>query len=225
MTETQPRRRVVTAVAERTRPNVDLLYLELTEAIRNLKESHYAIGRIVSQLREAGQTFAAITQRLHASGITEVDESVLVRLASVYDYYCNQLDLCDKMREHPYSTLYEIQTILRRANAPRHEVSAILSEIKGMNRLQAVNYVKSRYGLDEEQRTEFSTLKLAKPVAEQFEEWKARLLAAAQTAGDNVRDISHTEAMEKLLAIASLYNHEDLVRLWREMHGEYEDEG
>ncbi len=214
----KPRRRVAVAVKEREK-NIDLIFLELVETLRDVSTANVKVGKLVHELREHNIKLDEIARRLTESGVTSVDITTLSKLATNYKYYCVDLGLCKTLNEFPYSTLYEIHVYFKRAKLSAQEVESILNAIRGMSRSEAVAYVRSLFGEDEHQG-EVATLRINKYVAEQFDEWRARLLAAAQTAGENIEEITPTEALEKLLAIVEPIDHKALVKIWRGLHGE-----
>ena len=207
-----------TAVIEEQKTiNPELIYLELATIIKNERESSWEIAKRINQLYHAGELRNTISEKLKRFGVV-LDPSSISVYNEVWEYYHNVMDLFDEVKDEPLYKLYYIQQIFEEVGLNRERVRELLKEVKGMTRQEAVRYLKEKFGL--ETTREMISIRVHEAVAERFNEWRANVLAAAQTAGENIKEVSPTTAMEVGLEILLSIPHENLVKLWLSMHGE-----
>lgn len=202
--------------------NPDLIMLELTELYKNMYQSTRRSMELIDALRTQGFTLEVIEGRLRQAGIVGINKSTLSRQQNTYSYYCKQKNLCDYLDKVGWTILYTIMPHFQERLLSGKEIQKFLDAIieQRMTRENAELFVCEQLGTCRGEESQFKTLKLDASVYDRWAEWKARLSAAAQTAGDTAEELSDTEVMEKTLEMVDGFEHKKLVEIWRAMHGE-----
>ena len=201
------------AVAEREQTIEELLN-ELRLSVLQHSQSQWRGAELVYELTEYGMTLDKIKE---AAGLN-VEISVLSRWRSTFEYYCKRMGLCDMVKAYPMHTLYELRNVFLHANADKSFVVKALEEVRSMERSAAVAHVKEMLGMEED-KPEFASLRIPRPVYEQFEEVANTMVAAAQSVGLGM-EMTPAAVFELMLEPYREMSFQEVKAFLQHVHGE-----